>query len=108
MFLSVSQWALLFGAIMPMLVGLVTKANASANVKAVTLLVLDAITGVLTEYFATPDGFDWRNAVVSALAALITSVATYYGFLKHNDNLGLNKITATFGLGSKGDYDRVA
>lgn len=108
MFLSVSQWALLFGALMPMVVGIITKANASANTKAVTLLVLDALNGVLTEYFATPNGFDWRNAIVSALAALITSVATYYGFLKHNDNLGLNRATATFGLGGKSDYDRAA
>ena len=105
MFLNVSQWALLFGAVMPMLVGVITKANASANVKAVTLLVLNAVNGVLTEYFATPDGFDWRNAIVTALAALITSVATYYGFLKHNDNLGLNRATATFGLGGQRDYD---
>jgi hypothetical protein len=104
MFLNVSQWALLFGAVMPMLVGVITKANASANTKAVTLLVLNALNGLLTEYFATPDAFDWRNAGVSALAGLITSVATYYGFLKHNDNLGLNRATATFGIGPKTDY----
>src|SRR5688500_11998872 len=108
MFLNVSQWALLFGAIMPMLVGIITKATASANFKAVTLLVLNALNGVLTEYFATPDGFDWRNASVSALAALITSVATYYGFLKHNGNLGLNTATAKIGLGGKVDHDLAA
>ena len=108
MLLNVSQWALLFGAVMPILVGLITKANASANTKALTLLVLNAITGVLTEYFATPDGFDWRNALVSALAALMTSVGTYYGFLKHNGNLGLNKGTATFGLGGQRDHDLAA
>lgn len=106
MFLNVSQWALLFGALMPMVVGIITKANASANTKAVTLLVLNALNGVLTEYFATPDGFDWRNAIVGALAALITSVATYYGFLKHNDNLGLNRATASFGLGGQRDYEQ--
>jgi cellobiose-specific phosphotransferase system component IIC len=108
MFLTVSQWALLVGALMPMLVGIITKANASANVKAITLLVLDAVGGVLTEYFATPGGFDWRNAVVSALAALITSVATYYGFLKHTNNLGLNTATARFGFGTQRDHDRAA
>jgi hypothetical protein len=108
MLLNVSQLALLFGALMPILVGLVTKANASANAKAVTLLVLDAVTGLLTEYFATPNGFDWRNALVSTLAALMTSVATYYGFLKHNGNLGLNKATATFGLGGQRDHDLAA
>lgn len=108
MFLNVSQWALLFGAVMPMVVGIITKSYASANTKAVTLLVLNALNGVLTEYFATPDGFDWRNAGVSALAALVTSVATYYGFLKHNNNLGLNTATATFGLGGMVDYDKAA
>lgn len=106
--LDLTQWALLFGAVMPILVGLITRANASANTKAVTLLVLNAINGVLTDFFATPNGFDWKGALVNTLAALVTSVGTYYGFLKHNDNLGLNRATATFGLGTRSDYDRAA
>lgn len=107
MVISLSQWALLFGAVMPVLVGLVTKANASANVKATTLLVLNAINGVLTEFFEAPDGFDWRGALVNALAALVTSVATYYGFLKHNGNLGLNRATAHVGIGGRAGHDPV-
>lgn len=108
MLIALSQWALLFGAVMPVVVGLVTKANASPNLKATVLLVLNAINGVLVEFFAAPDGFDWRTAVVNALAALVTSVATYYGFLKHNGNLGLNKATATVGLGGQTDHDLAA
>lgn len=105
MIVTLSQWALLFGALMPVVVGVVTQANASAATKATVLLVLNAINGVLSDWFASPNGFDWSGALTTALAALITSVATYYGFLKHTGNLGLNKATAHFGLGGKGDHE---
>lgn len=108
MTVTLSQWALLFGAVMPILVGLITKANASASTKAVTLLVLNAVNGVLTDWFASPNGFDWSGAITTALAALVTSVGTYYGFLKHTDNLGLNRATARFGLGGKADHELAA
>lgn len=98
-FLDVSQWALLFGALMPLLVGIVTKRVAQPAVKATTLLVLNAINGVLVDFFATPTGFDWKGAIVNALAGLVTSVGVYYGFLKHTNNLGLNTVTADIGIG---------
>lgn len=107
MIVTLSQWALLFGAVMPIVVGVVTKANASAATKATVLLVLDAVSGVLTDWFASPNGFDWSGALTTALAALVTSVGTYYGFLKHTNNLGLNTATARFGLGGKADHDLV-
>jgi hypothetical protein len=98
-YLDLTQWALLFGALMPLVVGIVTKKVANASVKATTLLVLNAINGIFTDWFATPNGFDWKGAIVNALAGLITSVGMYYGFLKHNENLGLNVVTANFGMG---------
>lgn len=98
-YLELSQWALLFGAIMPILVGIVTKKVARPAVKATTLLVLNAVNGVLVDFFATPDGFDFKGAIVNALAGLVTSVGTYYGFLKQTGNLGLNNATADFGYG---------
>lgn len=97
--LDLSQWALLFGAIMPMIVGVITNKVAQPRVKAVTLLVLNALNGVLVDFFATPDGFDWKGSIVNALAGLVTSVGTYYGFLKQTNNLGLNDVTADFGYG---------
>lgn len=103
--LTLNQWALLFGAVMPVLVGLVTKLNASASLKATTLLVLDAVNGVLTEFFTAPAGFDWGDATVNALTALIVSVATYYGFLKHTISVPLNSATRNVGIGGKVDYD---
>lgn len=102
--LTLNQWALLFGAVMPVVVGLVTKLNATAGLKATLLLVLNAVNGVLTEYFATPENFDWNNAVVNALTALIVSVATYYGVLKHTVSPPLNQATANYGLGGRKEY----
>ena len=102
--INLSQWSLLFGAIMPVLVGLVTKSTASASLKATTLLVLNAVSGVLTDYFASPNGFDWNGAIINAVAALITSVAAYYGFLKHTISPALNNATANFGIGGQRDY----
>lgn len=97
--LDISQWALLFGAVMPVVVGIITNKVAQPRVKAVTLLVLNAINGVLVSFFATPDGFDWKSAILNALAGLVTSVGLYYGFLKQTNNLGLNTVTADFGFG---------
>jgi len=102
---NLSQWALLFGAVMPVLVGLVTKSNASPGTKATTLLVLNAINGVVTDYFASPNGFDWNGAIINTVAALITSVAAYYGFLKHTVSPALNSATANFGMGGRKNYN---
>lgn len=98
-YIELSQWALLFGALMPVIVGIVTKKVAQPSTKAVTLLVLNAINGVLVDFFATPDGFDFKGAIVNALAGLVTSVGMYYGFLKQTNNLGINTATADIGFG---------
>lgn len=113
-YLDLSQWALLFGALMPVVVGIITKKVAQPAVKATTLLVLNAINGVLVDWFATPTGFDLKGAIVNALAGLVTSVGMYYGFLKQTNNLGLNVVTADFGYGggnrapSRGSYSDAA
>lgn len=103
--LTLSQWALLYGALMPLVVGLVTKLNASAALKAVMLLALDSVASVLTEFFSTPTDFNWQAASINAVAALIVSVASYYGLLKHTVSPPLNQATANVGLGGQRGYD---
>lgn len=98
--LTIEQWALVFGALMPIVVGVITKANASAGLKAVLLLLLELITGVLTDFFASPNGFDWRGALLNAGVAWITGVAAYYGLLKHTVSPRIIDATARFGLGT--------
>ena len=97
--LNLTQWSILVGALMPLLVGIVTKKVANPGLKATTLLVLNAINGVLTDWFATPNGFDWSGALVNAIAGLITSVGLYYGFWKNTVSPYLNDATRTFGIG---------
>lgn len=107
-YLDITQWSLLLGALMPLLVGVVTKLRAPAGVKASTLLVLNAINGVLTDWFATPSGFDIKGALVNALAGLVVSVGTYFGFYRYTVSPALNRATAAIGIGRQSDYDRAA
>lgn len=97
--LNLTQWSILFGALMPLLVGIVTKKVANPGVKATTLLVLNALNGVFTDWFATPNGFDWSGAIVNAIAGLIVSVGLYYGFWKDTLSPVLNEATKRFGIG---------
>jgi len=74
--------ALVVGVLLPVLVGIVTTKVTSGGVKAVLLALLTAVTGVLTDVLATPDGFDLKTSVVNWLGAFIMAVATHFGFLK--------------------------
>lgn len=96
---DLNNWALLFGAIMPFVVGIVTKRVASSGTKAVTLLFLNAVNGVLTDWFASPNGFDWEGAIFASLSAFITSVGLYYGLWKHTASPVVVDATARFGIG---------
>lgn len=104
-FADLSQWALLFGVIMPLVVGIVTKKVAHPGVKALTLFVLNAVNGVLTDFFATPNGFDWKGAAINALAGLLTSIGLYYGLYEHTIAPKIADATARFGIGAPANYD---
>lgn len=102
--MNINQWALIIGVVLPVLVGIITKANADAGLKATLLLALELLNGVLVEFFASPHGFSWGDALLNALAAFITGVAAYYGFLKHTVNRPVVDATARFGLGGSSGY----
>ena len=51
--------------LLPIVVALVTKQMASGTVKAVTLLVLTAVTGFFTAWLNAGDGFDWKAGLVT-------------------------------------------
>lgn len=100
MLVLVSDWALLVGAVMPIAVGIITKQVAQPAIKATALLLLDAVGGLLIQWLTTPEGFDLRSAVVTAVVTLITSVGTYYGWIKHTIGPVINAKTARFGIGN--------
>lgn len=80
MYSDLTLYALLVGVIVPLLVGLVTKLNASPGIKAVLNLGLTAL-GTASVVFNQID-WDWKAFAVNFGVAWAVSVATYYGFYK--------------------------
>lgn len=80
MYSDMTLLALLGGVIVPILVGLLTKLNASSGVKATLNLGLTALAAALAT--ANEIDFAWRVFAVNWFVSWAVSVATYYGFYK--------------------------
>jgi hypothetical protein len=71
--------------ILPMLVALVTNNMASSSVKAITLALLAAISGLVVELInagGVLDGFDWDTAGSNMLWTFLLAVGLHFGLLK--------------------------
>lgn len=96
---TVSWWTVL-AALMPVLVGIVTKSGASSALKGTVLLFLDAAYGFLMEWQAAPDGFSLEGAMQHWIVAFVLSVAAYFGWLKDTIVPPVNAATANIGIGA--------
>jgi hypothetical protein len=70
------------GVILPLLVGLVTRWNAAAGVRAVLLLALSAVTSLLTELLDalnTGTPFELGPMLLAAFGAFLIGVGTHFG-----------------------------
>lgn len=72
--------ALLTGVIVPLLVGLLTKLNASPAVKSFINLGLTALGAALVT--SNQIGFSWKPFAVNFAVAWAVGIGTYYGFYK--------------------------
>lgn len=93
--------ALVVGTILPLLTGLVTKANAAAGVKAVVLLALAAVTGFLSnlvDALNTHAAFNVGSVFLTVLATFLVGVGSYFGLLKPTS---LSAKVASYGVGRK-------
>lgn len=89
---------LLSGVLVPLLVGILAKLNASSVVKSVLNLGLTAAGTLLA--VANETDFDWKVFLVNWSVAWVVSVATYYGFYKPSGVSGaVQEKTANFGVG---------
>lgn len=98
MYNDMTLYALFTGIIVPLLVGLLTKVNASSGVKAFVNLTLTAIGTAL----ATLQGTDWSWKIfaVNFGVGWATSIATYYGFYKPTGTSDkVADFTPDFGIG---------
>ena len=92
--------SLIAGALIPILTGLVTKLQASPQVKALVNVVVAAAVAVLVQVNQTGQ-FDWQSSLMLFATTLGASLGTYHGVYKPvNGNVPLAKVTANFGLGS--------
>lgn len=81
--LDKAYWlGLLVSVVLPVLVGLVTKRVTSPGTKAVLLLALSAVNGLLIEVLHPVDGFDLGTAAVLALVSFATGVLIHFGLWK--------------------------
>jgi hypothetical protein len=96
--------SLLCGVVIPLLVGVLSKINASDGLKATINALLSALAGALATFSQTglSDGVEWKTLVVSILSVWVVSVATYYGVYKPTGVAGtLAAATPKFGFGPK-------
>lgn len=95
---DLTLYTLLAGVIVPLLVGLVTKLNASSVVKAILNLGLTAAATLLA--VANETDFEWKVFVTNWAVTWVVSVATYYGFYKPSGvSAAINENTSEFGVG---------
>jgi hypothetical protein len=94
---------MIIAVVLPALVALVTKQIASANVKAVLLLLLSAIAGTATSVQANGGTFDLKDAAVATILTFVIAVGSHFGILKPLSITGtegaIQRKTANFGVG---------
>lgn len=73
---------LLISVVLPVLVGLVTTRVTHAGTKAVLLLALSTINGLLVEVASPGPGFDLGTAAILALVSFATGVLSHFGLWK--------------------------
>lgn len=89
----------LIGVLVPILVSLLSRVNASALVKTILNLALTAVTGAVAALVVTNPAtgeveFGWVPFLTAWVVAFVTSTASYLGGLK---NLDLNNVLLAFG-----------
>lgn len=92
----------LLGALVPLLVAVLTRRYATSGLKAALNLVSSVVVGSATYLVAADGGYDWQGFVNASLNTLIVSAATYYGLWKPTGVAGtVAKKTESFGIGSE-------
>jgi hypothetical protein len=96
-----STITIFLGFVVPFLVGLLTKLNASPKIQAITLLVINAIVAYVTTSQVADGGavFSKESFIAFALG-LFASISSYFGVWKPtNAAQTVQVLTAPFGIG---------
>jgi hypothetical protein len=89
---------LIIGTILPVLVGLVTKLDASSKLKGGLLVALNATQSLIIASRVSDGGaYFTADALILFVAGVVVSLMSYYGFYKPNDVPA--KLAPNFGIG---------
>jgi hypothetical protein len=94
---------LLATVLMPVVVGLVTKATTNSALQSLALVGLSLVNGLLGEALAAGDGFAWGKAILQAVVSFVIAVATHYGVWRPT-----GVTAAALAVGTKRDQDLAA
>ena len=95
---DLTLFAILSGVVIPLLVGLITKLQASSGIKAILNFGLSAITAAVA--LESEANFNWKTFAVNFALTWVVSIATYYGLWKPTGVSGtVQEETANFGIG---------
>lgn len=96
---NMTFYALLVGVVIPLLVGLLTKLNASSGIKSILNLGFTALGTALVTFNQTTV-WNWKTFAINFGLGWAVSIGTYYGFYKPTGVAGtVAKATPNFGVG---------
>lgn len=99
--LDASFVTLILGTLVPLVVGVLTKLNASSAIKSISMIVLNAIVALITlSQVGDGSAVFTKEGFIAFATGLIASVAAYLGVWKPIGISGaINEKTAGFGIG---------
>lgn len=100
--LSVNHVIIYIGMVITLLVPVITKLNAPAQIKALANIVLSALGAVLyTLVSSNGNGYAWGNFGLAFGSVFVVSTLTYYGATQPlGIALAVHNVTPTIGFGS--------
>ncbi len=88
------------GTLIPLLTALVTKAEASSKVKALTTLFLAVVAAGVESVIAQGGAVNVQSWLLAIGTTYISAIASYYGLTKPTEVTGaIQRKTADFGIG---------
>lgn len=93
-------WSLLIGSLIPLVVAVATKLQASSGLKAVLGAILGVISSIVVTLNSTAgNSFSWKLLAITAATTIITTVSTYVGIWQPATKIN-EKAAPRFGLGT--------
>lgn len=97
--LDVGILTVIVGVVIPLLTALITKANASSAVKALTTLGLTIFASAVQGIIDVNGVVNTKTFLANFVATFAVAILSYYGFTKHVGTPAVRDIVPEHGLG---------